>query len=102
MSIVIPQGAVNYQSPLVAVPDINQQQPREGMKLISCEIDWGSTDKGSGAVFFNLQNNATLEVSQICGLVVDNSNCGADLEFVFPDTSTTIGIPAYAPYTVVP
>lgn len=101
MGIIVPPS-VNYQSPLNAVPTFWWQQPREGPKMIVCEIDWGAMGGPNNCVNINLQNNATLEFSQIVCVSVDNSLCGADLEFVFPDTAETLSIPAYAPKCIVP
>lgn len=85
-----------------AIPSIMFSEPREGRKSITQVINWSApVAKGLTAVSINLQNNATLEFSQICGLIVDNSQCGSDLTFIFPDTEVTVSIPAYAPYTVV-
>jgi len=94
--------AVNYQSPLVAVPTRYGQDPREGPKLIACEINWATMGGAGQCVNFNLQNNTTLEFSQIVALSVDNSQCGADIQFVFPDTTETTTIPAYSPKTIIP
>jgi hypothetical protein len=101
MPINIPP-AVNYQSPLNAVPTFFAQEPREGRKMIGCEIDWGVMGGDNNCVNLNLQNNATLEFSQIVTLSIDNSLCGADIEFIFPDTTESLSIPAYAPKCIVP
>jgi len=101
MALSVPP-AVNYQSPLIAVPTRWDQAPVEGSKIIPCEIDWGTMGGTSNCVSFNLQNNATLNFSQIVALSIDNSACGSDIEFIFPDTSETLSIPAYAPKTICP
>ncbi len=102
MPLMIPP-APNYPSPLVAVPSVWQNEtPREGSRMVSCEVDWGSMGGASQCVNFNLQNNATLEFSQIAGLKVDNSQCGADVQFIFPDTGDTITIPAFSPADIFP
>lgn len=95
-------NAVNYPSPLNAVPSRWASDPVEGPKIINCEVDWGAMGGAEKTLNFNLQNNATLNFSQIVALAVDNSECGSDIQFSFPDTETTISIPAYAPYTIVP
>lgn len=100
MSITVPP-AVNYQSPLIAVPCRTLNVPKEGNKMISCEVDWSTMGGSENAVSFNLQNNATLEFSQVIALQVDNSLCGSDIQFIFPDTSTTTTIPAFSPYSIV-
>lgn len=102
MALVVPP-AVNYQSPLVAVPTRWQNKnPAEGPKMIPCEIDWGQMGGPNNSVFFNLQNNATLNFSQITAIAVDNSACGGDVQFAFPDTTETVTIPAYSPKIIVP
>lgn len=94
--------AMNLGQFPVMIPSIMFREPREGRGSITFNIDWSEPiAKGLEAVNINLQNSATLEFSQICGLVIDNSNCGADLDFIFPDTDVTVSIPAYAPYTVL-
>jgi hypothetical protein len=106
MPTLLVPPSVNYKGALVAVPDNSLNEPKEGNKLINCEIDWGSTDVGTagalGCVSFNLQNNATLEFSQINAVVIDNSQCGTDVTFIFTDTNVTFTIPAYTPYAIVP
>ena len=95
-------ASMNLPDNLVAVPSQMFNEPREGRKSITQLIDWAiPLAANKSAIFTNLQNNATLEFSQICGLIVDNSECGADLDFIFPDTEVTISIPAYAPFTVL-
>ena len=100
-TITIPP-AYNYQEPLRALPMNNGNEPREGRKFINCQINWTVTDNNLGSVHFNMNNNATLELSQVSALVIDNSQCGADIQFVFTDTNTTVTVPAYAPYALVP
>lgn len=93
--------AVNYQSPLNAIPIRVGTEPKEGRKIIPVEIDWGTMGGPNNTVSLNLQNNATLEFSQIIALSIDNSQCGGDIQFIFPDTSVTLTIPAYSPATIV-
>lgn len=101
MALSVPPSK-NYQSPLIAVPTKWDQTPVEGSKLIPCEVDWGVMGGPSNCIAFNLQNNATLNFSQIVALSIDNSACGSDIEFIFPDTTETLSIPAYTPKTIVP
>lgn len=94
--------AMNIGDLPIAVPSVMFREPKEGRKSITQSIAWSRPmAAGMRAVNINMQNNATLEFSQICGLIVDNSECGTDLDFVFPDTNVVISIPAYAPYTVL-
>lgn len=83
-----------------AIPSIMYKEPKEGHKSVAYDIDWSRPiARGVDTVSINMQDGGTLEFSQICGLVVDNSNCGSDLDFIFPDSDVVISIPAYAPYT---
>lgn len=89
-------------APIIAIPSTVYDPPKEGMKSVPFQITWSRPIARSlDTVSVNLQGNSTLEFSQICGLIVDNSNCGASLDFIFIDSDVTISIPAYAPYTVV-
>ena len=101
MALRIPQS-VNYPSPLVALPTRIQDAAPEGPQFVPCEIDWGGMGGPANCVFFNMQNNATLNFSQIVALKVDNSQSGADVQFIFPDTSDTVTIPAGSPSTITP
>lgn len=100
MGLSVPP-AVNYPSPLVAVPIRFREPPREGDRAIVCEVTWGTMGGPSFCVNFNLQNNTYLEFSQIVALSVDNSACGADVQFIFPDTADTLTIPAFSPKSIV-
>ena len=89
----------NYPSPLNALPTKLRRSPPESDKMIALEIDWGSMGQ---SVAFNLADNSTLTFSQLVSLVVDNSQCGADVRFTFPDTADIVTIPAYSPRVIVP
>lgn len=110
MSLIIPP-ANNYQSPIVALPSRLLRDPAtlDGPRGVSLEFDWTAMGKASGvapnlqtAISVNLSNNANLRFSQIVSLKVDNSQCGADVLFVFTDTQETVLIPAFSPLAVVP
>ena len=95
--------AANYSSPLNAVPIDWINPPVEGPKAIQCAITWDAAESGPNkAVYVNLQNNAPLNFSKIRALVFDNSMNGSDVQVTFPDTETTVSIPAYTPYAVIP
>lgn len=94
--------AMNLNQFPVRIPSIMYKPPKEGNGAVTFNVEWAiPLSKSLQAININLQNNATLEFSQICGLIVDNSDCGSDLDFIFPDTDVTVSIPAYAPYTVL-
>jgi hypothetical protein len=101
MPLAIPP-AVNYPSPLIALPTKWENTPPEGPMIVPCEIDWGIMGGSNNNVSINMQNNAVLNFSQIVALSVDNSNCGADVQFVFPDTTETMTVPAYTPKLIIP
>ena len=103
MTITVPP-TVPYQSPLNPIPtylaDATGNPPPEGCQLVPCEIDWGTMGGANNACSLNVQNNQTLNFSRICALKVDNSQCGSDVLFIFPDTSEVLTIPAYSPATI--
>lgn len=95
-------AAMNLSSNVIAIPSRLFSEPPEGRRSVTQIIDWAvPIARGLTAVHSNLQDNSTLKFSQICGIIVDNSDCGSDLDFIFPDTDVTISIPAYTPYTVL-
>lgn len=95
-------NAQPYSGPSNFVPSIIGKEPKEGRKSIPYLINWSRPfAAGLDTVSFNPQGNSPLDFSQITGLIVDNSQCGASLDFIFPDTDVTISIPAYTPYTVL-
>lgn len=101
MPLTVPP-AKNYSGQLIAVPAFWDREPIEGARMIPCEILWASMASAGLAVSFNFQTNAPQGMSQMVALSVDNSACGADVEFIFPDTGYSFTVPALDPYTVVP
>lgn len=102
MSITVPPSD-NYQSPLVANPARMMTPAPEGAKQIPIEIDWNAMSPVNQCMSINPQSNATLNFSQIVSLKIDNSQCGADIQIVFPDASQeVVTIPAYSPDVIVP
>lgn len=98
MPILIPP-AKNYGNPLVMQVSRVGLEPTEGRRQINCEVIWG--DYPGRSVNVNLQQNATLALTQIIAMSVDNSQCGADVQFYFPDSADVLTIPAYNPKTIV-
>lgn len=98
MPLSIPP-AKNYTDPLVMQVSRVGMEPTEGRRQINCEIAWANYTGNS--VNINLQQNATLALTQIIALSVDNSQCGADVQFYFPDSADVLTIPAYNPKTIV-
>jgi hypothetical protein len=101
MPIVLPPS-VNYPSPLNSIVCRWDNEPSEGNRFIPCEVDWATMGGADNAVSMQLYGNAAQTLSQILALSVDNSGCGADVQFVFPDTSQVYTIPAYEPACVLP
>jgi len=98
MSITIAPSK-NYPSPMNALPTKFNRSPPESDKMIALEIDWGTMGQ---SVAFNLADNSTLTFSQLVSMCIDNSQCGADVQFTFPDTADIVTIPAYSPRVIVP
>jgi len=102
MAIVVPGASVNYKSPLKALASPFGKEPKEGRYQIPVEILWKDYT-APYVLAFNLQNSGdTKAISQFCAMHVDNSACGADIQFIFTDTSETVTIPAYCSYALVP
>lgn len=99
MPITIPPAA-NYPGPLLSM-GMSDGEPPEGRRIVPVELNWGATYAASGCVAFNLQNYQQLNFSKIRAISVDNSQCGADVRFIFPDTNEYTTIPAYSPKTII-
>lgn len=108
MAIVVPGNPVNYPNALLAVGLHDSvlppgAAPKFGPKCIPVEVDWGTMGGTNSIVGFNVGNaGGTQGFTDLCALQVDNSGCGADIQFVFTDTQTTYTIPAYTPYALIP
>lgn len=108
MAIVIPGTAVNYPVALLAVGLKAScvpvgQNPKHGPQCIPVEIAWGTMGGTDKIVGLNIGNaGATRAFEDLCALHVDNSQCGADVEFIFTDTQITYTVPAYCPYALFP
>jgi hypothetical protein len=97
---ISPPPFVNYPNQLTSFPTRTGVTPPEGERMIQVEIDWGSMGGSQNCVFVNLQNNAVMNFSQIVSFSVDNSACGGDVQFIFPENSETLEIPAYIPKAI--
>lgn len=67
--------------------------PPEGDYFVNVTLDWSSIN--TAAVQFALAGNSPVSISQIVALSVDNSRCGADIDFMFPDSGFVLSVPAY-------
>jgi hypothetical protein len=94
MPIVVPPF-VAYQVPLYPLRGLWNTAPGEGDRFVSAEIDWGVMTGAGEAVQFALSGNSPVAFSQIVAFAVDNSRCGGDLQFLFPDSGFILQVPAY-------
>jgi hypothetical protein len=67
--------------------------------MVAAEIDWGITTGPGMAVQFQLSGNSPVAFSQIVAMQVDNTSNAVDAQFMFPDSSYTLVVPAYAQLT---
>lgn len=115
MAIVIPGTAVNYPNAVLAVGLKNacvpvgqfQQNNSDYVnwtpKCVPIEINWGTMGGTNKIVGLNIGNaGGTVAFEDLCAIQCDNSQCGADIEFIFTDTQTTYTVPAYEPYVLFP
>jgi hypothetical protein len=66
----------------------------EGDQFVNVECDWLVSPPGN-AVQFSLSGNSPVALSQIVALAVDNGRCGADVDFIFPDSGFVLTVPAH-------
>jgi hypothetical protein len=90
-SLIIPP-AVNYQAPIVSIPTLYNNAPKEGRRMVPITIPWNSAGPNN-CVYINTSQNTPNPISQIVALAVDNTRCGSDVIFSFPDTQQTITVP---------
>lgn len=83
-----------YQSPIVPLRGLWNAAPVEGDKFVTAEIDWLVTTTQQ-AVQFAISSNSPVSFSQIAAIAVDNSRCGADVDFVFSDSGFILTVPAH-------
>lgn len=94
MPFTIPVS-INYPSPLTPIPANWHKEPLEGKSQIGGEVDWSTMGGADKTVAFNVGGNAAAPFSKVSAISVDNSQSGADVTFIFPDTGQTIPVPAY-------
>lgn len=96
MPITIPAFA-QFQAPLVPLRGLWNHRPKEGDRFLNAEIDWPALAAGAtqSAFQFNIGGNSPVALSQIVALYVDNTRCGGDLDFIFPDSSFSLSVPAH-------
>lgn len=95
MPITIPEF-VQFQASLFPLRGLWNAAPNEGDRFVNAEIDWGSPGLlGVSCVQFQLSGNSPLAFSQIVALSVDNSRCGSDVDFIFPDSGFLLTVPGF-------
>lgn len=92
MPLTIPPF-VQYQSPIVPLRGLWNNRPPEGDYFVNVECDWLVSPPGN-AVQFQFAGNSPVALSQIAALCVDNSRCGSDVAFIFPDSGWQLVVPA--------
>lgn len=93
MPLIIP-AFDQYQAPIVPLRGLWNAAPKEGDQMVNCEVDWLVTTKQT-AVQFAFSGNSPVALSQIVALAIDNSRCGADVAFQFPDSNWELVVPAH-------
>jgi len=94
MPLTIPPF-VQYQEPMFPLRGLWHVPPPEGDFFITAEIQWQVTTGATSAVQFSVSGNSPVALSQIAALYVDNSRCGSDVGFLFPDSAFQLIVPAY-------
>lgn len=98
MPIVIPPFA-QYQGVMIPLRGLWNVPPVEGDSFVNIEIDWGTIGNIGGqplnCVQFAISGNSPVSFSQIVAFSVDNSRCGADIDFLFPDSGFVLTVPAH-------
>ncbi len=68
--------------------------PAEGSRVIPVSFAWLTDGIAPNyAVEVNLANQPQLQISQICSMLVDNTQSDADCFFYFPDTQCRVTVP---------
>lgn len=95
MPLTIP-NFVQFQAPLFPLRGLWNVSPGEGDRFVNAEIDWGTPGlTGASCVQFQLSGNSPVAFSQIVAMSVDNSRCGSDVDFIFPDSGFILTVPAF-------
>lgn len=84
---------VQYQEQVIPLRGLWNSAPLEGDKFCNFSISWGSYP--TTAIQFSLSGNSPVAISQIVAFSVDNSRCGSDIDFLFPDSGFVLTVPAH-------
>lgn len=98
MPLTIPPFS-QFQGVLVPLRGLWNKAPQEGDRFINAEIDWVTVNPPGGgpqAQQFSVGGNSPVSLSQIAALYVDNSRCGSDVSFLFPDSGFELVVPAHS------
>lgn len=95
MPITLPPFA-QYQGQLVPLRGLWNKAPKDGDRFVNIELDWVSATANKSSVYVNLASSSAVPLSQIVALYVDNSRCGSDVDFLFPDSAFQITMPGNA------
>jgi len=93
--VYVPPQARNYSSPVISLPTRWWADPVEGPRMVPLAIQWATMGGPEFCVNVNLSIQQAQTISQIAAMHVDNTRCGSDIVIWFPDTQSTITIPAY-------
>ena len=62
--------------------------------MVPIALDWGDSSVVNNALYVDLRAMGPALFSAVRALWVDNSQSGADVQFIFPDTQTSLDVPA--------
>lgn len=94
-TLTLPAEAKRYNQPFTPLPYHPQAEPAEGRRFVSIPISWGgaSADTTTGVLSVDLGSQAVSPLSQFKAVYVDNSQNGADVTLIFPDTQFELTVP---------
>lgn len=95
LSLIIPPFS-QFQGQLIPLRGLWNSAPLEGDRFINAEIDWITATGGLQAIQLAVGGNSPVALSQIAALFVDNSRCGSDVSFLFPDSGFELVVPAHS------
>lgn len=94
MPLTIPPFS-QFQGQLIPLRGLWDSAPVEGDRFLNAEIDWLTSTGNLTAQQFSVGGNSPVSLSQIVALYVDNSRCGSDVSFIFPDSAFELVCPAH-------
>jgi hypothetical protein len=95
VAVTLPSSYQPWAGPYAPQPSPIHTKPKEGERAIAFPIRWGTDDAGLGSIWFNTNGRVVAaQFSQIVSIYVDNINCGANVQIIFPDTQFQLDVPA--------